>query len=349
MSGASHDAEFLFNREKIIFQKSFWEKETNMKKFIAKQSVAAFCIITLLAACGDDSSSTDANGGEPQKEISSSSSEEHSGAAISSSSKEKEGPEWNQDNPGESSSSVVESSSSCEGCINWSIPKDAYLNPEIEYESITDERDGKVYKTVKIGEQVWMAENLNYSDSVKTPSLLGKSWCYGNDPKKCEVAGRLYTWAAAIDSVALSAEGLDCGLHKVCELPEKVQGICPQGWHVPSLEEWITMRSEIGGESYAGTCLKSQRWDGDEVNPNFDCFGFSAIPAGEFCKTRMFGDTERDNSGEFNAADERVAFFWFASEETKLYAYFLHLFNKTYTLFNSGSKDNAYSIRCIKD
>ena len=194
-----------------------------------------------------------------------------------------------------------------------------------------------------------MAENLNYSDSVKTPSLLGKSWCYGNDPKKCEVAGRLYTWAAAIDSVALSAEGLDCGLHKVCELPEKVQGICPQGWHVPSLEEWITMRSEIGGESYAGTCLKSQRWDGDEVNPNFDCFGFSAIPAGEFCKTRMYGDTERDNSGEFNAADERVAFFWFASEETKLYAYFLHLFDKTYTLFNSGSKDNAYSIRCIKD
>jgi uncharacterized protein (TIGR02145 family) len=388
---------FSLKEKKLYFKKSFWEKETNMKNFIAKQSVAAFCIITLLAACGDDSSSTDANGGEPQKEISSSSSEEHSGAAISSSSKEKssssakqsleellgpcedkgiyegyqgrdkegnvytcyrgewqeglleiEGPEWNQNNPDESSSSVVESSSSCEWCFDWSIPKEDYLNPEIEYESITDERDGKVYKTVKIGEQVWMAENLNYSDSVKTPSLLGKSWCYGNDPKKCEVAGRLYTWAAAIDSVALSAEGLDCGLHKVCELPEKVQGICPQGWHVPSLEEWITMRSEIGGESYAGTCLKSQRWDGDEVNPNFDCFGFSAIPAGEFCKTRMYCDSERDNSGEFNAADERVAFFWFASEETKLYAYFLHLFDKTYTLFNSGSKDNAYSIRCIK-
>ncbi|MBO5532722.1 MAG: fibrobacter succinogenes major paralogous domain-containing protein [Fibrobacter sp.] len=381
-----------------------------MKKIIAKQSVAAFCIITLLAACGDDSSSTDANGGEPQTDISSSSvcsanydcgdssinsqtsssSNTNNKEKSSSSAKrsledllgpcedkgiydgyqgcdnegnvytcyrgewhegilEIEGPEWNQDNPGESSSSVEESSSSCEGCIDWSIPKEAYLNPEIEYESITDERDGKVYKTVKIGKQVWMAENLNYSDSVKTPSLLGKSWCYGNDPKKCEVAGRLYTWAAAIDSVALSAEGLDCGLHKVCELPEKVQGICPQGWHVPSLEEWITMRSEIGGESYAGTCLKSQRWDGDEVNPNFDCFGFSAIPAGEFCKTRMHGDTERDNSGEFNAADERVAFFWFASEETKLYAYFLHLFDKTYTLFNSGSKDNAYSIRCIKD
>jgi Fibrobacter succinogenes major domain (Fib_succ_major). len=259
-----------------------------------------------LAACGDDSSSTGANGSETQKEMSSSSSEERNNNAISSSSRKnssssaKQSPEellgpWN--NPVVSSSSVEEPS--CKGCIDWSIPKEDYLNPEIEYDSIADERDGKVYKTVKIGEQVWMAENLNYSDSVKTPSLLGKSWCNGNDPKKCEVAGRLYTWAAAIDSVALSAEGLDCGLHKVCELPEKVQGICPQGWRLPSSEDWLAMLSEIGGDSYAGTCLKSQRWDGDEVNPNFDRFGFSAIPAGAFHKTRMFGDTERDNSGEF--------------------------------------------------
>ena len=85
------------------------------------------------------------------------------------------------------------------------------------------------------------------------------------------------------------------------------------------------------------------------MNPNFDRFGFSAIPAGAFHKTRMFGDTERDNSGEFYGPDERVAFFWFASEETKLYAYFLHIFYNTYTLFHSGDKDNAYSIRCIKD
>lgn len=337
-----------------------------------KKILVAFGLVAFLAACGDDSSSTGANGGEAQKETSSSSFEksnddaissleERNDDAISSSNKEKssssarqtpeehEGPERNQNNPVASSSSIVETTSPCEGCFDWSIPKEAYLNPEIEYDSITDERDGKVYKTVKIGEQVWMAENLNYSDSVKTPSLLGKSWCNGNDPKKCEVAGRLYTWAAAIDSVALSAEGLDCGLHKVCELPEKVQGICPQGWRLPSLEDWLAMLSEIGGDSYAGTRLKSQLWDGDEVNPNFDRFGFSAIPAGAFHKTRMFGDTERDNSGEFYGPDERVAFFWFASEETKLYAYFLHLFYKTYTLFHSGDKDNAYSIRCIKD
>ena len=321
-----------------------------------KKILIAFCMTLFLARWGDDSSAAGANGRETQKEMSSSSSEERNNNAISSSSRKnssssaKQSPEellgpWN--NPVVSSSSVEESS--CEGCIDWSIPKEAYLNPGIEYDSITDERDGKVYKTVKIGEQVWMAENLNYSDSVKTPSLLGKSWCNGNDPKKCEVAGRLYTWAAAIDSVALSAEGLDCGLHKVCELPEKVQGICPQGWRLPSLEDWLAMLSEIGGDSYAGTRLKSQLWDGDEVNPNFDRFGFSAIPAGAFHKTRMFGDTERDNSGEFYGPDERVAFFWFASEETKLYAYFLHIFYNTYTLFHSGDKDNAYSIRCIKD
>ncbi|MBO4714201.1 MAG: fibrobacter succinogenes major paralogous domain-containing protein [Fibrobacter sp.] len=327
-----------------------------MKKFLTVLGLVAF-----LAACGDDSSSTGANGGEAQKETSSSSFEKSNDDAISSSNKEKssssarqtpeehEGPERNQNNPVASSSSIVETTSPCEGCFDWSIPKEAYLNPEIEYDSITDERDGKVYKTVKIGEQVWMAENLNYSDSVKTPSLLGKNLCYDNDEKKCEVAGRLYTWAAAIDSVALSAKGLDCGLHKVCELPEKVQGICPQGWHLPSSEEWVSLHSEIGGNSYSGSYLKSQRWDGDEVNTNFDRFGFSAIPAGEFRKTRMFGDKERDNSGEFFGDEEREAFFWLASEDTDRFAYFVYLFQEARSLLTSGDKDNAHSIRCVKD
>ena len=345
-----------------------------MEMIEVKKILVAFGLVAFLAACGDDSSSTGANGGEAQKETSSSSFEksnddaissleERNDDAISSSNKEKssssarqtpeehEGPERNQNNPVASSSSIVETTSPCEGCFDWSIPKEAYLNPEIEYDSITDERDGKVYKTVKIGEQVWMAENLNYSDSVKTPSLLGKNLCYDNDEKKCEVAGRLYTWAAAIDSVALFAEGLDCGLHKVCELPEKVQGVCPQGWHLPSSEEWVSLHSEIGGNSYSGSYLKSQRWNGYEANVNFDCFGFSAIPAGEYVKVKFFGDSERfsSNGGKFSGVEEREAFFWLASEDTDRFAYFVYLFQEARSLLTSGDKDNAHSIRCVKD
>jgi len=58
---------------------------------------------------------------------------------------------------------------------NWSVPKVYRFNPDIDYGTMTDERDGKTYKTVKIGDQIWMVENLNYADSTKTPSLKGKS------------------------------------------------------------------------------------------------------------------------------------------------------------------------------
>ena len=79
------------------------------------------------------------------------------------------------------------------------MPKAERLNPNVAYDSIKDSRDGRVYKTVKIGVQTWMAENLNYADSAKTPSLKGNSWCVDNDTANCNVAGRLYTWAAALE------------------------------------------------------------------------------------------------------------------------------------------------------
>ena len=94
---------------------------------------------------------------------------------------------------------------------NWDVPKKDRFNPDFAYDSIVDARDGKVYRTTKIGDQVWMAENLNYADSVSTPSLRGKSFCPDNEESHCDIGGRLYTWAAAMDSIETG-----CGSHTRC-------------------------------------------------------------------------------------------------------------------------------------
>ena len=94
--------------------------------------------------------------------------------------------------------------------------------------SVTDERDGHVYKTIGIGAQMWMAENLNYSDDTNYPSMLNKNTCYMNDFDSCEKYGRFYTWTAAIDSIYWANQGKKCGydndpLKTPCDLPNKVQ------------------------------------------------------------------------------------------------------------------------------
>ena len=115
--------------------------------------------------------------------------------------------------------------------IPWS-----HMNPLIEYDVFIDERDGQPYRSVSIGTQVWMAENLNYADSINTPSLKNSSWCYNNNEALCSEYGRLYNWGAVMDSVKTG-----CGYGKSCTVTGNVQGICPKGWHVPTNEEWNTL------------------------------------------------------------------------------------------------------------
>ena len=113
--------------------------------------------------------------------------------------------------------------------------------------SMTDSRDGQTYKTVSIGTQTWMAQNLNY----KTED----SYCYNDDSANCTKYGRLYTWAAAITA-------------------------CLSGWHLPSGTEWNTLISVVGGSSTAGAKLKSSSgWTG--YGNGTDAFSFSALPAGD--------------------------------------------------------------------
>ncbi len=243
----------------------------------------------------------------------------------------------------ESSSSSVIPSSSSRG-FDWSVPKDAYLNPEIQYDSIIDERDGKVYKTVTIGDQVWMAENLNYADSVKTPSLKGKSWCYNNVAANCDVTGRLYTWAAAMDSVKTG-----CGYGSTCEIASAnstgsstgsatlVQGICPTGWHLPSQAEWSALFTAVGGSGTAGKVLKSQ--SGWYSNGNgTDAFGFSALLAGLRYLDGFFYDV-----GNY-------AYFWSSTELNSYYAYYVDLYYIIVSArLGNNLKNYGFSVRCVKD
>ena len=185
-----------------------------------------------------------------------------------------------------------------------------------------------------------MAENLNYADSAKTPSLLKRSWCYDNEPKNCDEAGRLYTWAAAIDSVKLAndADGpQECGFEKTCMKLANVQGICPPDWHLPTRVEWYILFTAVGGQSTAGKVLKSQSGWHDNGNGT-DAFGFSALPSGY-----------RSNGGSFNS-DGEYAYFWSATESNRISTYYMYLdyYHELADLLNLN-KLLGYSVRCVKD
>ena len=274
-------------------------------------------------------------------------------AAIKSSSSSSVGETKSSSSSAKSSSSAAVSSSSYVVTKEWSwdVPKEARFNPNIKYDSMIDPRDKRVYKVVKIEvkerdySKVWMAENLNYSDSVRTPSLKGKSWCYRDSAKYCEVSGRYYTWAAAIDSVALVSDTvapLDCGYGKTCELGEqRIQGICPDGWHLPNRDEWGWLSVYLGNAGVAGDTLKALTgWDyaGTENNNGVDAYGFTALPTG-----RRVSETSWRNIGS-------DVYYWTSQEEDAYEAQYSNM-NNQYTKFYlyQGSKTYGQSVRCVKD
>ena len=129
------------------------------------------------------------------------------------------------------SSSSEESSSSEYYKLSWD-----YLNPSISYDTIIDSRDGQIYKVVTIGNQTWMAENLNYYDTLQHPELKIISWCFNDKNINCERRGRLYKHPAAWDY----EDGADLykDVYKGGKYQNEngkfdsllVQGICPDGW-----------------------------------------------------------------------------------------------------------------------
>ena len=308
-----------------------------MKKFLVAMGLVAFAVV----GCDDSSSASAGPNDEPGVESSSSSSgkvtepdevtsSSSSVYTISSSSLQGDKKSSSSGENETSSSSLKSESSSSFGDLHSSSSKD----PELAEGFLTDNRDGQTYKTVTIGTQTWMAENLNYGTA--------NSDCYNLNSANCTKYGRLYTWAAAIDSVKLATDAdnpLDCGYDKTCGLSGKVQGVCPEGWHLPSYDEWNTLFTAVGGQSTAGKVLKSQTgWTAYDGITNEDAFGFSALPAG--CKYSL-GDYDYEGF---------YAHFWSSTEYGSDYAYGMDLYYNGGNA-NLGDYDKYiwYSVRCVKD
>jgi uncharacterized protein (TIGR02145 family) len=225
------------------------------------------------------------------------------------------------------SSQSVELSSSRETVLTEtkSSSSSDFSNLNIIYETLIDSRDGQAYKTVKIGNQEWMAENLNY--------MVDSSFCYKDSAVYCEKYGRLYRWAAA---VGMSEN--ECGYGRTCSLPsENIQGVCPEGWHLPLKVEWETLFTAVGGRKVAAKALKSIL-DWYNYGDGTDDFGFSAYPAGR-----------REINGGYESVNLN-AIFWSSSEYDGYYVYrvFLGYLNNAANL-EYDTKNNGFSVRCLRD
>ena len=309
-------------------------------------------LVAFLAAC-DDSSSASAENNEPttlssaeEQGSSSSSSFTSAGSVTLSSSRctgaseecdEAISSDSNAESNGSSSSEQNVASSSSEKLSDISSSS----ADKIAYGSMTDGRDGHVYKTVQIGEQIWMAENLNFDPDQDGSGgrIYSWSWCYNKDLDSCSKYGRFYTWAAAMDSAGKWSEnGKGCGYNdRKCRPTYPVRGVCPEGWHLPDSTEWNTLIIAAGDTLTGGKVLKS-RTGWDDGGDGTDDLGFSALSVGF-----------RDLNGNYLAPGHST-FFWSSSELKTYFAYHLVLeFFSDEVHLTDSNEDSAYSVRCVKD
>ncbi|MDR1829169.1 MAG: fibrobacter succinogenes major paralogous domain-containing protein [Candidatus Fibromonas sp.] len=181
---------------------------------------------------------------------------------------------------------------------------------------------GQTYKTVKIGKQVWFAENLNYEAEG--------SVCYENNPDNCAKYGRLYDWETAMK-------------------------VCPKGWHLPSNAEWDQLFRFVDGDTSsksphksltAGKHLKAASgWD---INGNgTDYYGFSALPGGNGLSDGSFYNV--GEKGLWWSTSEHV--FAFDSDlfvHYNAYRRNMHCYGNS-IYFDYASKSSLYSVRCLQD
>jgi len=186
----------------------------------------------------------------------------------------------------------------------------------IVYGEITDKRDNKKYKTVKIGTQNWMAQNLNYSE---------KGVCYNNKDANCDIYGRLYDWVTAMD---ISADYNN----KKYDMQGQQQGICPDGWHLPTNSEWNALVSAVGGYPARKLKARNDLWGKDYGT---DIYGFGALPGG-------------GSEGEFKNLNT-LGSWWTTTENSNPYSYVRTMNSGNTVPSSSPNKKSLYSVRCVED
>jgi uncharacterized protein (TIGR02145 family) len=212
----------------------------------------------------------------------------------------------------------------------------ALFNPNVTYGEMTDQ-DGNVYKTVTIGTQTWMAENLRttkYNDGTAIPEVtVNNEWAAltrgaycnymnTNDIDTIATYGRLYNWHAV-----------------------NTGKLAPNGWHVPTYVEWKTLTTYLGGDSVSGGKLKetgTTHW----ISPNKSAInetGFTALPGGN-----------RDYDGTFDYVRDygvrEYGFWWSATKWDASGAWNRSMsYGSSYVFIYAKKNEAGYSVRCVRD
>lgn len=214
---------------------------------------------------------------------------------------------------------------------NSNSPNSKSYSSQNDPSIFTDPRDGQVYRTVQIGDQIWMAENLKateFNDGEAIPhgttklywsTCSNSAYCwYNNDESTYKATyGTLYNWYT-VNSGKL----------------------CPKGWHVPSLNEWNALGTKLGGNSIAGGKLKESgfsHWASPNKNAT-DASKFTALPG-----------SSRDYAGLWSESIGKQGLWWSSTVIDASHAHNLYMSNDSEALRNSNpDKKMGLSVRCIK-
>ncbi|WP_297698945.1 FISUMP domain-containing protein [uncultured Fibrobacter sp.] len=206
--------------------------------------------------------------------------------------------------------------------------------------TLVDERDGKTYRIETIGNQVVMAENLNY----EYPHVVySDSYANGCGSDSCEIYGRFYKWYAAVDAGLEYSEGVDCLLSSgtECRVTAKpARGVCPEGWHIPDENEWKTLYGYMGDSPYA---MQAKGFAGSDSA--LDTYGFSALASGwgtEHC-------SYFDKTCPYSFHDPDITGFWSTDHNESSGYVMMFLLYRDSAIIGGNPEDYMFPVRCFKD